>query len=471
MGGVVVPPSSDEDDDPPQPPKQTKVVKDKTNPQSTVKGVVWNKKTQKWHGVVHDVLADRCKSGNAKQLTTGVFDKEEDAIEAHAKLKAKVEERYRTTTAQWVEEDPLTRGLPLGPKDAAEAEVGTVYWRPNERNNHRPHRVVRVSAGKQRIKWIRACDLCQGMADVNVKEVHFCIAHMPMEHRCPHGGKGQKYLCTICNPKSIHFSNKCSQCKDQIIQGKQLLSKGGTGRCASCDKDLAKQAAVAGTTPPPKGERWETVCMKKLLPLVDAGYEMQDDQKYMLGALIQDSKGKKRKTRGDDPNAVCDTTSRRRPDLLYVLRCPHTARIVTVIDVEIDEFSHKDRLTECEMGRVDDLYQAICKLAQSEGGRGAAHPDAVAPVFYVLRLNPNDCDGKPRVGQDARIQLLADRINALADPAKRLTIDDLRLDPPPSTPIVETLFYHSNDAAHHLAAFEKAGAEGVWQWRGNTTRL
>ena len=448
-------------------PSKTQQLEHRT---SKVKGVNWSATKKKWLGIVYDVFAERYENGKAKALHTPFFEHEADAIAAHATLRAQVDQRYAETTAQWAAEDPLTRDLPLGPGDAAEAEVGIVYWRPNYKNHHRPHRVVRVSAGKSGFLWMRACNLCLAQADGSVREVAFCKGHMPLEYRCPHGEGGSKAVCTICNPKSKAYTTKCLRCQDSRITHKRFLSKGGNGLCASCEATLAKQASEAGTAPPPKGERWEIVCVNKLRPLVDVAYEMHDDRKHALGTLLQNSKGRKRKTRsGAGPTDECDTTTFRFPDLLYVLRCPKTARIVLVVNVEFDEQSHEDRTAECEVGRIDDLYQAVSKLAQTEGGRGAAHPDAVAPVFHVLRLNPNACDAKPLTKLDARIQLLADRINALADPATRQTIEELAANPPPPTPIVETLFYHSKDAVHLLDAYADAGERGIFQWRGNTT--
>lgn len=449
--------------------KRGRKPKNESIPQSSVDGVCWHKERQKWHGTVKNVL-ERYENGQPRNLHTSYFSNEIDAIAARAALKARVDANYNDVTSRWAEEEPKTRGLPLGPTNASEADVGVVYWRPNYQNGYRPFRVLRVSAGKSGVKWKAACDLCATVAISTVKEVTFCAAHMPLEFRCPHSN-GPRYLCTICNPRSMHYASKCSRCKDQRIESKRRLSKGGNGICATCESTLREEAAEAGTTPPPKGDSWETLCLKKLLPLVEVDYEMRDDHKNTLGALMRDLKGRKRKTRSGDASASCDTTTRRRPDLLYVLRCPETARIVTVIDVEIDEHSHRDYTTECEMGRVDDLFEAICKLAQNEGGRGASHPDAVAPIFHVLRLNPNACDATPAVNQDARIQLLAKRINAIADSNTRLTIEELAELQPPAKPIVQTFFYHSKAAAHHLAAFEQAGRDGSWQWKGNLTTV
>jgi hypothetical protein len=428
--------------------------------------VYWNEKRQKWRGAVFDVL-ERGKNDRPKQLVTKYFDTKEEAIEARKKLQEDTDERYWATVTRWAKENPLTRDLPLGPKDASEAEGGVVYWRPNRWEKHQPHRMVRVSAGKQGFVWRRACNLCETVHDPFIKEVHYCQGHMPKEYRCPHGTppfSGPKVKCTMCNPKSATYSIKCSHCQDTVLDSKRYLSNGGNGFCPSCEQTLQKEAAETGTDAPEKGQRWEEVVVEKLKNVVTIPYEMHDDFKNVLGSRTT----KKRKTRSGDNGPECDTTTHRRPDVLYILRCPLTSRIVTVIFFENDEDSHDRRTAECELGRIDDLYESVTKLAQTEGGRGVCHPDSIAPLVHVLRMNCNGCDAKPSVSLDKRIALVASRINALADPSSRPTIEQLARDPPPSTPIVECFFYHSQNAAHLLEAYEKAGHDGIHQWEGNT---
>ena len=432
-------------------------------------GVYWDAQRQKWVGNVRDPLAERGKSGKCKVLVTKRFDTKEDAIEAHKKLQEDTDKRYWETGTRWARENPLTRDLPLAPKDPSEAQVGVVYWRSSKFDNYQPRRVVRLSDGKYECQWFRACDLCESKTDGFIKEVHYCRTHMPKEYLCPHGDppfSGPKAQCTICNPNSATYYNKCSHCQDTQLDSKRLLKNGGNGFCPSCEQTLQKEAAETGTDAPEDGKRWEEIVVEKLTKVVTIPYKMHDDFKYVLGTRTTN----KRKTRsGDGPE--CDTTSHRRPDVLYVLRCPLTSRIVTVIFFENDEDSHSDRTAECELGRIDDLYESVTKLAQTEGGRGVSHPDAVAPLVHVLRLNCNSCDAKPMTTLDKRIALVASRINALADPSSRPTIEQLARDPPPSTPIVECFFYHSQNAAHLLEAYEKAGRDGIHQWRGNTTTL
>ena len=90
----------------------------------------------------------------------------------------------------------------------------------------------------------------------------------------------------------------------------------------------------------------------------------------------------------------CDTAHQRRPDLLYVVREPVNSRMVAFLSVEVDEDSHCDRDPNCEGGKIDETFQALTKLAQTEGcskGAAARH-DARAPFGLFLKFNPNACD-------------------------------------------------------------------------------
>ena len=73
----------------------------------------------------------------------------------------------------------------------------------------------------------------------------------------------------------------------------------------------------------------------------------------------------------------------------------------------------------CEGGKIDETFQALTQLAQTEGcskGAAARH-DAVAPFGLFLKFNPNACDvGRFTLRQ--RIDVLVRRCNAfLSQPA------------------------------------------------------
>ena len=258
----------------------------------------------------------------------------------------------------------------------------------------------------------------------------------------------------------------CSSCATKI-DIKRQESKGGNGICAACETHQTNEAAENGSAMPVKGASWEVHCLNKLKELVPHGYEMEDDRRNMLGSNKQ--------TRTSN----CDTVKQRRPDLLYVIREKETARIVCAINVEIDEDSHSSTnyASFCEVGKVTDTHVGLIGQARTETYRTGINtflpiPDDVKSaevniVLYVFKLNPNSCDVKPIINLDRRIQVLADRINAIyarptADFRAMIESGEAR------APIVECLYYHSKHGKHHLDYFQdKAGNTGAWDWRGN----
>jgi hypothetical protein len=293
----------------------------------------------------------------------------------------------------------------------------------------------------------------------------YCAAHVPSADRCPcTDGGGLRVNCPICRDKDAEASGKvacqllqnCSACLTTPLANKRTLCRGGTGLCASCEARDAQRAREAGVAPS-KGKRIEETCLEMLIPLVPHPYESKDSMTHMLGSTPSG----KRKRRGED----CDTTKKRRPDLLYVLRHPETARIVCCIDVEIDEDSHAHYPSDCELGRCDDVFQSMANNAQREGftsdRAGHARRDATHPIVFVLKLNPNAFNAPKRVPLEHRIHALADRINEIFDLDRDELLDAVvRGDAETLVPHVELLYYHSKHAAHHLAAYEKARREG-----------
>jgi hypothetical protein len=258
--------------------------------------------------------------------------------------------------------------------------------------------------------------------------------------------------------------HNCSACLTTALTTKRTLCRGGTGLCASCEARDAQRAREAGVAPS-KGKRIEETCLEMLIPLVPHPYESKDSMTHMLGSTPSG----KRKRRGED----CDTTKKRRPDLLYVLRHPETARIVCCIDVEIDEDSHAHYPSDCELGRCDDVFQSMANNAQREGftsdRAGHARRDVTHPVVFVLKLNPDACNVTPKTMRlEHRIHALADRINEIFDLDRDALLDAVvRGDAETLLPRVELFYYHTKNAAHHLAAYEKARREGRLCYLGN----
>ena len=465
------------------------------NPQSGHAGVCWNSNAKKWQGAVFNKL-EKTASGKKKHEYTALFplDQEEACAQATEALRARLDGEYKAEMERRAAADPRTRGLPRGPEDAADAEQGTVYWRPNEKNDHMPFRAARGRRGKkQGWTWLRACVECASQAEC-VKFGGglslYCRGHLPLADRCPHGVSARSH-CQICRAKDAEAAGKaagklarlCSRCQDTEIDPKRWVSKGGNGLCPRCEERLNEEAREAGAEglAPAKGKSWEDVCLDMLVKLVPHGIEMRDSMTHMIGTLLS----KKRKVRAGRAGGVggiggaadqdCDTTKQRRPDLLYVLRHPETCRIVCCIVVEIDEHSHSDSnyTTSCELGRCDDLVQALSIHAQSEGfaddRAGHGRLDAVRPIVYVLKLNPNACNATPKTLRlDDRIQTLADRINAIFDLPRQELVDAIqRNDADTLVPRVELFYYHTKQAAHHIQGYEEAHAQGSLLYAGN----
>jgi hypothetical protein len=106
----------------------------------------------------------------------------EACAQATEALRARLDGEYWAEMERRAAADPLTRDLPRGPEDAADAEERVVYWRPNENNDHMPYRAVCGRHGKRGWGWCRACVECasetQGTTD-------YCVAHGGGK-RCQH---------------------------------------------------------------------------------------------------------------------------------------------------------------------------------------------------------------------------------------------------------------------------------------------
>ena len=278
---------------------------------------------------------------------------------------------------------------------------------------------------------------------------------------CPCGRERSR--CYHCNPNFAKSAAGCSNQCGILIAPKRKVKNGGNGLCSGCEVLLKTEAAVAGSEPPPPNKRWEDVVLDDLIPRVldehgmKRPYESRDDHRHMLGS--------NKRTRSGE----CDTAHQRRPDLLYVVREPVDSRIVAFLSVEVDEDSHCDRDPNCEGGKIDETFQALTQLAQTEGcskGAAARH-DARAPFGLFLKFNPNACDvGLFTLNQ--RIDVLVKRCNAfLSQPVSFFTEAAIRREA--MLPQVETMFYHSNrgNSAAILALLEQSNGSHL-RWLGNT---
>ena len=435
------------------------------NRKSDCPGVSWHAPTGKWIGHINNPLK-RTISGWQKHETTPCFSDEQECIEATNALRQRIHVEYWEHCTSLAAADPLTKGLTRGPDDAAEADEKTVYWRPNYRNDHKPYRAVRVSAGKTGVIWVPSCQHGVGAADCCPHQAKQAVEGGPREFcathggRCPHGTKWNR--CRKCNePNVTRMMSNCSSCAVRI-DAKRQESKGGNGLCSMCEDHAKNEAAENGSDPPAKGKTWENIVLDELIPLVvdKEGlvicYESRDDIRHMLGSNKRSRKGE------------CSTAHQRRPDLLYIVR-DADARIVAALLVEVDEHSHTTYTSECEAGKVDETFQSILKLAQEEGKSRLAETrsgDIRTPFLLFYKFNPNACDAPGgAIKLSTRIQVLARMCNTFlnTDPAAFHKLSD---EGQCLTPHVQCLYYHTKEGGAHLAYFDEH-ATGAWNWKGN----
>lgn len=278
-------------------------------------------------------------------------------------------------------------------------------------------------------------------------------------------------------PSIAKLVKYCSSCRNPLTQ-LRFETKGGNGLCATCEEHQKAEAVAAGAPPPPKNKRWEDVVLDKLEVLVvdfngdRIPWEMRDDMRSALGGLVKtDTDGKR--ARGSRGDASCGTTTFRRPDLLYLVREPMYGRIVAALSGEVDEHSHDGREIECERGKVDDTFQALQKLAASEGVSKASFTgvrgDASLIYYQVFKMNPNACDVKPPVKLDDRVAHMAAECRAFLtrDPAEYQAMPESER----MVPHVKCMFYHSKavskEGINYLEHFPTLVPN--WDYQGNDT--
>jgi hypothetical protein len=437
---------------------------------SKYEGVTWHIKGQKWYFRITNRLT-------GKKSSSTLYKDEDECFEAYTAEKARETAVFEAEIAKRKAANPLLDGLERAPK-AEDALEKTVYWHVNKDTKPRyvPYRAMK--SGK---RYQIACETCNKQAFPNAQgeRPRFCISH---------GGGGattckcgrKRSTCRECNPNVTNMVTNCYSCGARLYV-KRKTTKGGNGLCSMCDAHLNKQAAASGSAPPPKGKKTEDVVLDKLeLLVVDADGdlikpEMRDDFSNALGSLFEDvlvdgggRKLRKRKRGQED----CETTTFRRPDMLYVVRGRENGRIVAALSVEVDEDSHRGRKFSCETGKVEDTYQALQKLAAGEGASRLSHTGARADaqlIYYqVFKINPDACDVKPPIKCDDRIKVLAKACREFLtrDPAEYQALSAAG---ECLVPHVKCFYYHSKakseEGTVYLDEFPKLVPQ--WDWQGN----
>ena len=433
----------------------TKVYKKRLR-QSKHTGVSWNNSTSKWIGSVFNRLT-------GKNECTGCFPSTEHGEAQCAKavevLRARIDAEFHTRCVAERDKNEATKGLPLAPK-VADAVPGIVYAHMCKKSGWTAYRAVKIGG-----KYKRACLQCNQEACYSVKgaTAELCCTHGGGgAYNCPHGRPLS--LCRTCNPNILKQARCCSKCGAYLC-GKRKRSNGGNGICAACEEHIRAEAAENGSHPVDKSKKWEDYVLDKLIPKVvcaETGvpfaFEMRDDMRHMLGS--------NKRRRGE-----CDTTKKRRPDLLYLVREPERGRIVAALKVGVDEHSHEGYDPECESGKIDDQFQSLQQLAAREGAASGAVARFDAQMIYCafLKFNPNACDATPSIRLDDRIERLARVCSEfLNTPAHEFQQRSER--GKANVPHVQCLFYHSVKGSPILDHFT-LHANGAWDWKGNSNQL
>ena len=422
-------------------------------PHSDLPGVQWYEPRSKWMGVVYDRSVRVGK--RAKQIHVGYFADEQACAAKVAAKQAQVEAAIAQKLHAMAQALPHTRGLPLRPKHAADAEPETAYYservygaKGSESKEFGPQRLVRVASKSMPggFDFVPCC-----IANLDSGAPCTSRASTDGQHCLRHGGG---FRAGEATGKAF-----CTHCKTTKLWEKRQPrpdGSGGNGLCSPCETQLKAEAAENGHEGPTKSQRWEEVVVDQLLPLItyaDGTPFPPDQRDERRGGGLGTPATKER-------SRECDTTTNRFPDSLWVRRDAR-ARATLVISVEVDEHSHSwVEKPSCETGKIDDTFQAVQETLKHEGvAKGSAgRIDAYMIPVVVIRFNPNAYD-KARVKLDDRVKVLADLVNSYAhlDAEAIATLQT-------HAPILHVLYYHSKEGGRHLAHYASKVAEAGWAY-------
>jgi hypothetical protein len=191
-------------------------------------GVAWVRARLKWIGSVRDATERSPDGKNGKMLQTAYFDDEDACFVVVQALRAEVAARESSTLRELAQALDHTRGLPLRPAKAADAQPATAYYgaavykaKGAATKAFRPTRYVRTSHGAEGFKFATCCQHGTGSRD----------ACTQVARPSKQGGEATK-----CDKHGggLTFSNGakfCSHCNAQGINMKRRLSKSGNVAC------------------------------------------------------------------------------------------------------------------------------------------------------------------------------------------------------------------------------------------------
>ena len=415
-------------------------------PHSDFPGVRWHAQTNKWEGKVHDRSVRVGKT--AKQVHVGLFADAQACADACAAKLAEVEAAIAQKLHAMAQELEHTRGLPLRPARAVDAEPGTAYYgekrygaKGSEPKEFGPTRLVRV-AHKSMPGGFKFTPCC--IANLDSGAPCTSLATKDGKHCNRHGGGFRVGEAT--------GNGFCTHCKTMELGSNRRPPK-GNGLCPACEERLTAEAEANGYEGPiEKSLRWEEHVFNLLLPLLTYADgvtpfppEQRDERR---GGGLGTSVSVKRRRE-------CDTTTNRFPDALWVLR-DECSRAVMALAVEVDEHSHESYKPECESGKIYDTNVSVQDKLGKEGvARGAVARRPMVPLV-ILKVNPNAYDG-PRTKLETRVQAVADLFHSYAHlPASE------REALPTHGPIVHILYYHSKEGAKNLAHLREVAPKAGW---------
>ena len=419
-------------------------------PHSDFPGVYWFEQRSKWMGKVKDRSVRIGKA--AKQIHVGFFVDEQACADACAAKLAQIDAAIAAKLHAMAQELEHTRGLPLRPAHASDAQPDTAYYgekrlpdKKGESKAFGPQRLVRV-ASKSRPGGFDFHPCCIATLDSGAPCTS--VASKDGKHCNRHGGGFRVGEAT--------GNGFCTHCKTMGLWAKRQPQHGGNGLCTACEAHLKAEAAANGAEAPlAPSQRWEDVVFAQLLPLItyaDGTPFPPDQRDERKGGGLGTSRAQKR-------GRECDTLTNRFPDGLWVLR-DERARAVLVVIVEVDEHSHGDRDPTCESGKIDDTFQALQdKLAKEGAARGAvARHDAAMIPIVTIRVNPNAYD-KKIVKLSERVKAAAKLINSyLHMDAEAIAKLQTR------APIVHVMFYHTKEGAKNLAHYDAEAHRAGWEY-------
>ena len=287
-------------------------------------GVTWDAKSSKWKGTVYDRSVRDGKQ--PKSIFVGHFADEQVCADAVAAKRAEIDAANAQKLHAMAQEVEHTRGLPLRPARAADAEPETAYYgeRVNgvkgEPKDFGPQRLVRM-ADKSRPGGFELKPCC--ITNLDSGAPCTSLATKDRKHCLRHGG----------GPKVGEGGSRyCTHCKTMAL-GANRRPPNGNGLCPTCEAQLQAEAGANGYEGPVQSQRWEERVFNMLLPRLTYANgvtrfppEQRDERKG--GGLGTSSAVKRRRE--------CETSTNRFPDALWILR-DEDGRAVLVLIVEVDE--------------------------------------------------------------------------------------------------------------------------------------